>query len=174
MEGAIKIAIQLMALSARTAPKGKGEDFLALEVLSGRRLRKLGEAMVEYGKEIDDPYYVRDGKSVLASQALLLLGLKDPKPVGLNCGGCGLERCIIPEDVREFRDFKAPVCMIRLLDLGIAIGSAVKTASIHNLDNRVMYRAGVIARREGMIDADVVMGIPVSATGKSPYFDREV
>jgi len=166
--------IQLMKLSARTAPKGKGEDYIVLEVISGRKLKRLGEAMIKYGEEIDDPYYIRDGKSVLNSQALLLIGLKDPQPVGLNCGGCGLERCIIPEDVKEFRDFKAPICMIRLLDLGIAIGSAVKTASIHNLDNRVMYRAGVIARKEGMIEADVVMGIPVSATGKSPYFDRKL
>ncbi|MGE5577770.1 MAG: DUF2148 domain-containing protein, partial [Syntrophothermus sp.] len=59
-----------------------------------------------------------------------------------------------------------------LIDLGIAAGSAVKTASLLNVDNRVMYRIGVLARKLGLIDADVVLGIPLSATGKSPYFDR--
>ncbi|HEM61508.1 MAG TPA: hypothetical protein ENO24_04395, partial [Chloroflexi bacterium] len=58
------------------------------------------------------------------------------------------------------------------LDLGIAIGSAVKTAALLNVDNRVMYRIGPVAREMGLIDADVVIGIPLSATGKSIYFDR--
>ncbi len=174
MEEAVKLVAQLMMLSAKTAPKGKGDDFVVMEVVTGRRLRKLGETMIEYGEEVKDRFYIRDGKSVLASQGLLLIGLKDAKPVGLNCGGCGFERCIRSEDVKELRDFRAPVCMIRLLDLGIAIGSAVKTAALHNVDNRVMYRAGVIARKLEMINADVVMGIPLSGTGKSPYFDRQM
>ncbi len=172
MEEAVKLIARLMEVAARTAPKGRGEDFVVMEYVSGRRLKKLGEAMVEYGEDIKDRFYVRDGKSVLASQGVLLIGLKDAEPVGLNCGGCGFERCIRPEDVKELRDFRAPVCMIRLLDLGIALGSAVKTASIHNVDNRIMYRVGVIARKLEMIDADIVMGIPLSVTGKSPFFDR--
>ncbi len=172
MEEAVKLVARLMEVAARTAPKGRGEDFVVMEYVSGRRLKKLGEAMVEYGEDIKDRFYVRDGKSVLASQGVLLIGLKDAEPVGLNCGGCGFERCIRPEDVKELRDFRAPVCMIRLLDLGIALGSAVKTASIHNVDNRIMYRVGVIARKLEMIDADIVMGIPLSVTGKSPFFDR--
>ncbi len=172
MEEAVKLVARLMEVAARTAPKGRGEDFVVMEYVSGRRLKKLGEAMVEYGEDIKDRFYVRDGKSVLASQGVLLIGLKDAEPVGLNCGGCGFERCIRPEDVKELRDFRAPVCMIRLLDLGIALGSAVKTASIHNVDNRIMYRVGVMARKLEMIDADIVMGIPLSVTGKSPFFDR--
>ena len=48
-------------------------------------------------------------------------------------------------------DFKGPNCMLRLLDLGIALGSAVKTAQIHNVDNRIMYRAGVAAYAEAGI-----------------------
>jgi len=172
MEETVKLVARLMEVAARTAPKGRGEDYVVMEYVSGRRLKKLGEAMMEYGEEIKDRFYVRDGKSVLASQGVLLIGLKDAKPVGLNCGGCGLERCIRPEDVKELHDFRAPVCMIRVLDLGIALGSAVKTASIHNVDNRIMYRVGVMARRLEMVEADIVMGIPLSASGKSPYFDR--
>jgi uncharacterized ferredoxin-like protein len=69
-------------------------------------------------------------------------------------------------------EFRGPQCAYRLLDMGIALGSAVKTASLLNVDNRIMYRTGAVAREMGLIDADVVVGIPLSATGKSIYFDR--
>jgi uncharacterized ferredoxin-like protein len=63
--------------------------------------------------------------------------------------------------------------VLKVTDLGIAVGSAVKTASLLNLDNRVMYTAGVAARGLGWLpDCTVGYGIPVSATGKSIYFDR--
>jgi uncharacterized ferredoxin-like protein len=58
------------------------------------------------------------------------------------------------------------------MDMGIALGSAVKTASLFNVDNRVMYRAGVVARKLGLIDADVALGVPLAATGKNVFFDR--
>jgi len=41
-----------------------------------------------------------------------------------------------------------------------------------NVDNRIMYRVGVTARELGLIDADFVMGVPLSVSGKSPFFDR--
>jgi uncharacterized ferredoxin-like protein len=69
-------------------------------------------------------------------------------------------------------EFKGPICAVRLLDMGIALGSAVKTASMLNVDNRIMYRIGVAAREIKMVDWEYVMGIPLSATGKSIYFDR--
>ena len=57
--------------------------------------------------------------------------------------------------------------------MGIALGSAVKMAGLLNADNRIMYRAGRGGPASmGLIDADFVMGIPLSATGKSIYFDR--
>jgi len=36
-----------------------------------------------------------------------------------------------------------------------------------------MYRAGVVARLMGLLEADIVMGVPLSASGKSIYFDRQ-
>ena len=65
-----------------------------------------------------------------------------------------------------------PVCAFRLLDMGIALGSAVKTASNLNVDNRIMYRVGAVARDMELVDWDFVMGIPLSISGKSIYFDR--
>ena len=70
-------------------------------------------------------------------------------------------------------DFNGPNCIFKSLDLGIALGSAAKTASILNVDNRIMYRIGTAARRlKLMTEASVIMGIPISAKGKSIYFDR--
>ena len=56
--------------------------------------------------------------------------------------------------------------------MGIALGSAVKTASMLNVDNRIMYRIGTVARAMKMVVWDFVMGIPLSATGKNIFFDR--
>ena len=56
--------------------------------------------------------------------------------------------------------------------MGIAIGSVAKMAGILSIDNRIMYRAGVVAKRMGLIDASFVMGIPFSVTGKNIFFDR--
>jgi len=62
---------------------------------------------------------------------------------------------------------------MRMMDIGVALSSAAKTASLLNVDNRVQQRVGAAARALGFINAEVVMGIPVSITGKSIYFDRQ-
>ncbi len=169
MEG-IQIVAEMMALAARTAPKAVGRDFVVIETLSGKEVRRLGLAMIEHGKKRNIPGFERDGQNVVDSQAVVLIGIKDANVADLNCGACGFDACIVINTHEG--EFRGPNCAMRHLDLGIAIGSAVKTASILNADNRVMYRVGVVARRLGQIDADVVMGIPLSATGKSIYFDR--
>lgn len=170
-EAILEVA-RLMAVAAKTAPKAVGKDFVTIQILEGEEVRRLGEAMVRYGEEHNIRGFIRDGKNVLDSEAVVLIGLKDAQPAGLNCGACGFERCsdLVPQERREF---KGPQCVMRLLDLGIALGSAVKMASLLNVDNRIMYRIGVVARKEGMVSDDVVMGIPLSAWGKNIYFDRK-
>jgi uncharacterized ferredoxin-like protein len=72
------------------------------------------------------------------------------------------------------QDFVGPNCIFKLLDLGIALGSAVKTASVLNVDNRIMYRIGVAAKRLNLLpEASIIVGIPLSAKGKNIYFDRK-
>ncbi|MEM4628009.1 MAG: ferredoxin domain-containing protein, partial [Ignisphaera sp.] len=71
------------------------------------------------------------------------------------------------------RDWKLDantVCSI--VNLGIALGSAAKLASILNVDNRIMFTIGVAAQEMKLIDADYTFGIPLSATSKNIYFDR--
>jgi uncharacterized ferredoxin-like protein len=167
---ALKYVADLMAISARTAPKTKGEDFVVVEILTDDQLTRLGQGMIERGERDDIHGFVRDGRNVLASSEVVLIGIKDAEVADLNCGACGEETCV-KINTREGQ-FKGPQCALRLLDMGIALGSAAKTAGMMNVDNRIMYRVGVVARQLGLVDADFVLGIPISATGKSVYFDR--
>ncbi len=166
----LRIVADLMTVSARTAPKAAGQDYVVTAIVEGDDLQRLADNMLEFGERTGKKNFDRDGENVRTSAAVLLIGLKDAKQVGLNCGACGHEKCV---KINTFEgEFQGPHCAYRLLDMGIALGSAVKTASLLNVDNRIMYRVGVVAREMGLIDADFVMGIPLSATGKSIYFDR--
>lgn len=174
MEEALGAVAALMEVAARTAPKSAGQDYVKIKVLKGDDVQKLAEAMVEYGARTGKPRFDRDGDNVAQSPVVLLVGLKDATYVGLNCGMCGFVSCQEMDScASRATEFLGPQCGLRLLDLGIALGSAAKTASILNVDNRIMYRIGTVARAEGIVDWDVVMGIPLSATGKNIYFDRQ-
>lgn len=172
MQKAVEMVAELMALSARTAPKGVGQDFLEITVACGADKDAIAEEMFKISKEWNNPGFTRDGNNVKDSDAVVLVGLLEHPAIGLDCGACGCEKCADFSYGSQKGDFTGPNCALRLLDMGIAIGSAVKTASMHNVDNRVMYRAGVAAKRLGLAKAGYVMGIPLSAKGKSPYFDR--
>jgi len=173
IQEAVATICQMMAVAAVTAPKAKGEDFVEVLAICDETLQSLGQAMIAYGEESGKVNFDRDGKNVLSSDAVVLIGLKAPNTCGLNCGACGYELCDeflgAPQSHGEFT---GPICAYRLLDMGIALGSAVKTAGLFNADNRIMYRIGVAARRMGLVDWEFVMGIPLSVTGKSIYFDR--
>lgn len=162
-----------MEVSARTAPKAAGEDFIEVSLLSDSERMALGSEMIRIGKERGIHGFERDGQNVLDSQAVVLIGLLPHKGVGLNCGACGHGSCKEFDEESSSGDFKGPNCVIRALDLGIALGSAAKQAGEFNVDNRIMYRIGVAARRLGIGAANVSHGIPLSATGKSIFFDRQ-
>lgn len=164
---------RMMELAARTAPKTKGEDYVSVKIISGADIEKLAAAMLEYGRQSKRSNFDRDAGGVRRCPAVMIIGLKDAKTGGLNCGACGYNSCVDLEKAAKSKcDYKGPICAYRLLDMGIALGSAVKTAQILNADNRIMYRIGVAARWAGMVDWDFAMGIPLSATGKNIFFDR--
>lgn len=169
----IDIVAELMAVSATTAPKSMGENFVQVKIIKGKELKDLAKAMALFGEEFNKKGFDRGGKNVEASDAVVLIGLKDARPAGLNCGACGHRDCetLAAQELKEV-EFKGPVCALRLLDMGIALGSAVKTASTLNVDNRIMYWVGAVARHVRLVDWDIVMGIPLSITGKNIFFDR--
>lgn len=168
---ALEIAAQLMALSATTAPKSRGENFVFTKIIEGGRVKEIAESMERFGQKSKKANFDRDAASVRNSGVILLIGIRDATPISQNCGACGYDTC--SELIKkEGPEFAGPHCAFRLLDMGIALGSAVKTASILNVDNRIMYRIGAAARDMGIVDWDFVMGIPLSGTGKNVHFDR--
>ncbi|MDD1769914.1 MAG: DUF2148 domain-containing protein [Methanomassiliicoccales archaeon] len=163
----------LMEIAARTAPKAVGVDFIEAKVLTEQQRVRLGNDMIKLAKERNIPGFERDGRNVLDSDAVVLIGLMPHKGAGLNCGGCGYASCEEFNKHSHDGDFHGPNCVLRMLDMGIALGSAAKVASNMNVDNRIMYRVGVSAKRLGLSKANIVHGIPLSATGKNIFFDRQ-
>lgn len=172
LKDTVRFVGELMAVSARTAPKAAGKDFIEVMLLADSERFVLGTDMIKIGKERGNPGFERDGQNVLDSDAVLLIGLLPHKGAGMNCGACGFSSCQDFNNRTFVGDFTGPNCALRLLDLGIALGSAAKMASDHNVDNRIMYRVGVSAKRLGIGKSNICHGIPLSATGKSIFFDR--
>ncbi len=174
---AIVAVADMMALSARTAPKGKGADSIRIRVITGSDLAVLSTEMRSTGEEEGIGFFIRDAGNVEACDACLLIGCEGGMSLGLNCGGCGHPTCsAMLEAYRassSVTSFTGPNCVIKMADLGIAVGSAVKTAAMHNADNRIMYSAGTAALRLGWLeDCSVAYGIPLKAGGKNIFFDR--
>lgn len=169
-------ASRLMAVSARTAPKSGGIDDIFTAIVSGTEKESLAAEMDKIAEERGINGFRRDAKNLRDSEAAVLIGVRGTRSFGFNCGACGYANCdqLEKAEKRLGQDFRGPTCIFKALDLGIALGSAVKTASILNVDNRIMYRIGAAAMRLKMLsEASVIMGIPVSAKGKNIYFDRK-
>ena len=172
MDKAVEMVAELMRAAAVTAPKGAGQDYIEIKICDQMEMDMISKAMTALGKEKGAPNWDRDAIGVEKADGLILIGVLPHKGLGLNCGACGFATCAEFNKASLNADFSGPNCMIRELDLGIAIGSAVKTAQIHNIDNRIMYRAGAAAKRLGLMKSNVIMGIPLSVSGKNIYFDR--
>jgi uncharacterized ferredoxin-like protein len=173
-EGIMEIS-RLMLVSARTAPKSGGIDDISTAIVIGEEKEALATEMDRLAEQRKIQQFNRDAKNVRDSETVVLAGVRVRK-FGLNCGACGYSTCDEFEKAgrKKGQDFTGPTCVFKALDLGIALGSAVKTAGILNADNRIMYRIGTAATRLRFLpEADIVMGIPISAKGKSIYFDRK-
>lgn len=173
-EGIMQVS-RLMVVSARTAPKSGGVDDILTALIFGAEKKSLAAEMEKIAEERKISRFKRDARNVRDSEAVVLIGVRGTRKFGINCGACGYANCDDFEkaEKKAGQDFTGPTCVFKALDLGIALGSAVKTADILNVDNRIMYRIGSAAKRLNMMpEASVIMGIPVSAKGKNIYFDR--
>jgi uncharacterized ferredoxin-like protein len=92
----------------------------------------------------------------------------------LDCGGCGHVNCtgFLKAEKKEGKDFPGPVCLFQAIDLGIALSSASSVAARFHVDNRMMYTSGGPARNLGWMESQIIIGIPLSCSGKNIYFDR--
>lgn len=165
-EGLLAAARQI-CMAARTAPKGKGKDLLVTAVVSGKEKDAISRQMRKIGEEQEITFFLRDAKNVDSVQLLILIGSRK-EPLGIpGCGFCGFGDCAAMLNA-------GGCCSFNSGDLGIAVGSAVSVAADLRIDNRVMYTAGKAALNLGVLGPEVQLayGIPLSVTGKSPFFDR--
>ena len=172
---AILNAAKLMLVSARTAPKSGGEDDVLTAIVVGKEKDSIADEMEKLDEERKIPGFRRDAANLRNSVAVLLMGVRGYESYQLDCGACGYQTCaeFDKAERREGPDFLGPNCAFKILDLGVALGSAAKTAGLLNVDNRIMYRVGTAARRLNLLPgASIIMGIPVSAKSKNIYWDR--
>ncbi|MEM1639759.1 MAG: DUF2148 domain-containing protein [Desulfurococcaceae archaeon] len=153
--GVLRVA-ELMIVSAKTAPKARGMDNLSMVIIAEREeIEKLARKMEDLASLYGD-FFKRDADTIRKSDAVVLIGCK-----------------MIDIGLKKPDGYKYdPNLVNSIVNLGIALGSAVKTASMMNVDNRIMYSVGVAAQELKIIDADIVYGIPLSAKSKNIFFDR--
>ena len=187
-ETVVQVA-KLKAASAITAPKSGGQLFLAgkhnfmetVIVESADIRHELAEWMRARGKERREAIWFRDADVAEAIDAVLFVGMTDWYPPNYDCGACGYATCAeflhatkpLRDDSAEL-EFVGPTCNLRDIDLGIAIGSAAKTAAIHSIDCRCQTRIAVAARKLGIIQADIAVALSLSLTHKAVGFDRRI
>lgn len=168
-EAVVLTVAQNMCAAARTAPKTKGRDYIVTAIATGEEKNAIADMMERLSSELNYGFFVRDAGNVRSSQAVVLIGFKR-HTIGLNdgCQYCGFANCA---DCTE----KGGTCVFGPMDLGIAIGSAVGIASAAHVDSRIMFSAGRAALELGYLGEETadVIAIPLSISGKSPYFDRK-
>lgn len=167
---AVRAALLEAMSAARTAPKTRGIDNLIIKLVDGDDLERLAAVMEEAAAQKPEKRasFVRDARNVRASQAVVLVGAKN-NPAGLDCGWCGFADCA------QKAKMPGVYCVFNTIDLGIAVGSAAGLLAGKHIDNRVMYSIGFasLAMRLFPEDTKAALGIPLSVSGKSPYYDRK-
>jgi uncharacterized ferredoxin-like protein len=180
----------LMAAAAITAPKSGGQLFLAgkppfLEtvIIDDAKIRaELAGWLRARGKERREAIWFRDAEVAEAVDAILFIGLAPNwYPPNYDCGACGYATCAeflhatnqLRKDSAEL-EFTGPTCNLRDIDLGIAVGSAARTASLHAIDCRAQTRVAVAARKLGHITAELAVALSLSVTHKAIGFDRRM
>ena len=167
-QAVLNLAYALCA-AARTAPKADGVDQTDTAVLTGEdkdilaeEMRRIGKSQGEAGKDM-----IRDAGNVDVSAAVVLAGAKyETRGLNERCQLCGFGNCAACKAA-------GATCVFAPMDLGIALGSAVALAADNRIDNRIMFTIGKAAASLGLLgDYKLIMGIPLSVSGKSPFFDR--
>jgi uncharacterized ferredoxin-like protein len=165
---AVRQVAELMCLAARTAPKARGEDNIVTAIVTEEKEKqKLAAEMRRIADEVGAQFLSRDAGNILQAPVIVLIGTKLHRLGIPGCNFCGYDGC-------EANEAAGARCAYNAGDLGIAVGSAAAQAALLHADNRIMYSAGLAAVNLGMLgdEVKVCYGLPLSATGKNPFFDR--
>jgi len=143
---------------------------------------RIAEWLRARGQERREAIWFRDAEVAEAVDAILFVGLAPNwYPPNYDCRACGYATCAeFLHETKELRaesaelEFAGPTCNLRDIDLGIAVGSAAKTAALHSIDCRCQTLAVVAARKLGVITAHVGVALSLSMTHKAIGFDRRM
>src|SRR5258708_5162187 len=181
---------ELCAVSAMTAPKSGGQLFLkggkafieTVIVDDQDTLARLAAWLRDRGNKLKEPIWFRDADTAEKLDLVLFIGLAKWYPPLYDCGACGYATCAeflraapahhTPES--EDWEFPGPICQLRAIDLGIAVGSAAKTASLNNIDARCQTRIAGAARHLGVIQADLAVALSMSVSHTNIFFDKKM
>ncbi len=168
-QAAVLQAAERICTAARTAPKTKGIDHIVTCVLTGEDIETLAAQMERMAEPYNVAFFRRDAGNIRKAQAVVLVGTTESKR-GLNeiCGYCHFENCTACEKYNG-------ACIYDALDLGIALGSMTAMSADCRVDSRVMFSVGRAAAELKILGENikVVIGLPLSVSGKSPFFDRK-
>jgi len=187
---ALRHVAQLCAVAAMTAPKSGGQLFLkgskpfieTVMVEDKDTLKRLADWLRARGTKLREPIWFRDADTTEKLDLVLFIGLAKWYPPVYDCGACGYPTCaeflrVAPKYHVEGSDdweFSGPICQLRCVDLGIAVGSAAKTASLNNVDARCQTRIAAAARHLGVIQADLAVALSMSVSHKNIFFDKKM
>jgi uncharacterized ferredoxin-like protein len=189
LESARHVA-KLCAVAAMTAPKSGGQLFLkggmpfieTVIVEEKATLKKLAEWLRAEGEQHREAIWFRDADTAEKLDLILFIGLCGWYPPQYDCGACGYGTCAeflqakpkYSSATSAEWQFNGPVCQLRALDLGIAVGSAAKTASLNNVDTRCQTRVAAAARHLGVIKSDLAVALSMSVSHKNIFFDKKM
>lgn len=187
---ALRHVAQLCAVAAMTAPKSGGQLFLkgskpfieTVVVEDPETLSRLAEWLRQRGDKLKDAIWFRDADTTEKLDLVLFIGLEKWYPPLYDCGACGYPTCAeflraapkYREEGSEEWEFPGPICQLRCVDLGIAVGSAAKVASLNNIDCRCQTRLAAAARHLGIIQADLAVALSMSVSHKNIFFDKKM
>jgi uncharacterized ferredoxin-like protein len=187
---AVRQVAMLMAAAAITAPKSGGQLFLAgkpgfieTAFVHDQSIQdELAACLRARGAERREAIWFRDADVCRGVDGIVFIGLAPHwYPPNYDCGACGYATCAeflhATKDLRKESaelEFKGPTCNLRDIDLGIAVGSAARTAAMHSIDCRCQTRVAVAARKLGLITAEIAVALCLSVTHKAIGFDRRM
>jgi uncharacterized ferredoxin-like protein len=184
----VRHVAKLCAVAAMTAPKSGGQLFLkgatpfieTVIVEEEVRLKQLADWLRAQGEKHKEAIWFRDADIAEKLDLVLFIGLVGWYPPQYDCGACGYGTCAEFLQARpQYSDatssqFNGPICQLRALDLGIAVGSAAKTASLNNVDTRCQTRIAAAARHLKVIQADLAVALSMSVSHKNIFFDKKM
>lgn len=156
------IVANLMTVSAKADHRPNDNSKIEIMVLDDAQKEILVEELFQMADDTGDDNYSDLGESIREMGKLVLIGLDDETPLGLDCGACGFSSCeaMSKENISDI--FEGPSCAHRLLDMGIAVGDAIRTAEIHGVRSYAIIEAGLAAKRVGLSTSRISLIVPVN------------